>query len=325
MRRVPVLIICGLALICTSAYGAGGPVSPVQGGAGVSAPGGRDNFVAIGAPGGTVVLRIARADASVQRTRLLRGSFGVPGAAYDGTNTGLSADGSTLVLASFPGRGESRLIVLRAQTLRLLGKPISLRGSFTVDAISPDGRWLYLIHYTGANALEYEVRAYDLERRRLLARPIVDRREPDEKMQGTPVTRVQSPDGRWAYTLYAGEEPFIHALDTAHRTAACIDLPKSLGDDIGAMRLRLDGGKLAVVNAGARVALANTQTFAVSTPRASAHRPPARTPAPSRDDSGAELPWAFAAVPLAALCALALRRAHRAPGRAATGATREPE
>ena len=40
---------------------------------------------------------------------------------------------------------------------------LTLPGSYTVDAISPDGRWLYLIHYTARrNLLRYEVRAYDL-------------------------------------------------------------------------------------------------------------------------------------------------------------------
>ncbi len=46
-------------------------------------------------------------------------------------------------------------------------------------------------------------------------------------MQGLPMTRATSADGRLAYTLYSAEEPFIHALDTVRGSAAvCIDLPR---------------------------------------------------------------------------------------------------
>ena len=66
----------------------------------------------------------------------------------------------------------------------------------------------------------YAVRAYDLRTRRLLPRPVVDPHEADEPMRGIPVTRVPSTDGRWAYTLYDnGRHSFVHALDTARRTA----------------------------------------------------------------------------------------------------------
>jgi hypothetical protein len=68
----------------------------------------------------------------------------------------------------------------------------------------------------------------------------VDPREPDEDMRGYPITRASSPDGRWAYTLYdgAGKHPFVHALDTQGRTAACIDLDGLAGrDDLYELRL----------------------------------------------------------------------------------------
>jgi len=67
------------------------------------------------------------------------------------------------------------------------------------------------------------VRAYDLAARRLLPEPVVDPREPGEKMQGLPMTRATSADGRFAYTLYERPRgaPFIHALDTVRGSAAC--------------------------------------------------------------------------------------------------------
>src|SRR4051812_22060169 len=228
MRRVITLTACGLALAAQPAHAAGGPVSPAQGGVGVSAPGGAENFVAVGAGiGRTVVMRLSRPDAAVQRSRTINGSFGIPGVTYDGINTGLSADGRTLVLARYPERYPDRsttLRVLNAHNLRPL-RTIALPGMVTVDAISPTGRWLYLVDYRNGNISQYDVRAYDLQRGRLLTKPVIDPREPSEKLQGVPITRVQSDEGRWAYTLYSGEEPFIHALDTEGRTAVCIDLP----------------------------------------------------------------------------------------------------
>jgi hypothetical protein len=50
-------------------------------------------------------------------------------------------------------------------------------------------------------------------------------------MRGSPITRLVSRDGRWAYTLYdgGGATPFVHALDTSNRLARCIDLPMLKG------------------------------------------------------------------------------------------------
>ena len=46
-------------------------------------------------------------------------------------------------------------------------------------------------------------------------------------MTGYPVSRATAPDGRFVYTLYQQNDnyPFVHALDTVHRTAVCIGLP----------------------------------------------------------------------------------------------------
>ena len=178
-----------------------------------------------------------RAGGAVERFTSLRGSFGVPGVASDGSATGLSADGRTLVLSGGVGRYpivRTHLVVLDALHLRTRAR-IDAAGWFNVDAISPTGRWLYLIHYPSArDTSRYEVRAYDVADRRLVAKPVIDPREPDEAMQGFPMTRAMSADGRWAYTLYdrGGEAPFIHALDTERRTAACIDLPGLTGADL---------------------------------------------------------------------------------------------
>ena len=95
----------------------------------------------------------------IDRDLRLHGSFGVPRVAWDGSTTGLSADGGTLVLASTTPK-PTRLMVLDARRLRPIAR-VSLPGYYAVDAISPDGRWLYFIHYPSVrNVVDYEVRAY---------------------------------------------------------------------------------------------------------------------------------------------------------------------
>jgi hypothetical protein len=314
MRRLVAIGSCVAALAApAAAEAAGGPVPPVQSGAGVSAPGDNLNYVAVRVGHDTLLQRIRRADGFVERSRRIAGSFGIPGAAYDGTATGLSANERTLVLAAM-GRpsARTRLLVLDARPLRPRGQVV-LPGYFTVDAISPSGRWLYLIHYRSVGKNDYEVRAYDLERGRLMTEPIVDPREPDEKMQGFPITRTASPDGRWAYTLYANPDgaPFIHALDTEGRTAACIDLDDVTLEDASDARLVLAGGTLRVDGTAGPLALVDNHTFAVRRPSAPAPAPAPR--ASSSSDDGGGVPWfvAFAAlVPLAGLAIVARRRRH---------------
>jgi MYXO-CTERM domain-containing protein len=311
MRRLLLITTCILGVGAATAHAAGGPVPPVQGGAGVSAPDGRVSYVAVSAGERTIVER-RRAGGAVERSRTLPGAYGVPGVAFDGSATGISADAGTLVLAAARRvASPTRLIVLDARSLRPRATVV-LPGYSTVDAISPDGRWLYLIRYRSRNdPNHYEVRAYDLVRRRLLPAPIVDPREPDEKMQGFPVTRTVSADGRWAYTLYSrpDDAPFIHALDTQRRTAACIDLDDVSNEAAGDARLALRGGTLRVESAAGPLALVDTRTFAVRPPSAAL---PARRAASSGDDGGG-LPWtlAFVAlVPLAGLALVARRRRH---------------
>jgi hypothetical protein len=313
MRRLLLLATCIVGVGAATAHAAGGPVPPVQGGAGVSAPGSSVAYIAVRAGSNTVLQRVRRAAGVVERSRLIRGSYGVPGAAYDGSNTGLSFNESTLVLAAIREHSpDTRLLTFDARSLRPRA-PIVLPGQMTVDAVSPDGRWLYLVRYRSVRNNRYDVVAYDLARRHLLRTPIVDPREPDEKMQGFPLTRTVSPDGRWAYTLYADPEgePFIHALDTERRTAACIDLDDLTTEDASDARLALAGGTLRVEGTAGPLALVDTRTFAVSDP-AAAKVAPARRVASATDDGGG-VPWfvAFAAlVPLAGVAVVARRHRH---------------
>jgi hypothetical protein len=299
-------VCCGVALAAPApAAGAGGPVSPQQGGVGATAPGVDVTYIALGARGRTVIESVRRAGGAVERFTSLPGSLGVPGAASDGSATGLSADGRTLVLSGGVGRYpivRTHLVVLDALHLRTRAR-IDLPGWFTVDAVSPTGRWLYLIHYPSANDTNrYEVRAYDLVDRRLVAKPVIDPREPDEAMQGFAMTRAVSADGRWAYTLYdrAGEAPFIHALDTTGRTAACIDLPGLTGADLSGVHLIAgrSAATLSVVGRHGPVALVNARTRAVGPP------PSAHSAAPVRSvavPDHSNRPWSRVALALVVL------------------------
>ena len=137
----------------------------------------------------------------------------------------------------------------------------TLDGIWSFDAISPDGTRIYLIEYADPT---YSVRVYDLAGG-LQDGVIVDKREANEQMQGFPVSRVEPSGGGWAYTLYArsGKAPFVHALDTIHGAAYCIDLPWRVAPATAAkLRLRLEGSLLVVRKPGAgRVATVNLQSL----------------------------------------------------------------
>lgn len=304
MRRAVLLTVCVCGMVApATAVADGGPVPAEQGGAGVTTAGSPYRFIALGAGRNTVVERVRRAEATVEASVLLNGSFGMPGATYDGADTGLSADGRTLVLANIPGAyipTRTHLLVLDTTQLRTRAR-INLPGYFTVDAISPTGRWLYLIHYKSLrNLTNYELRALDLTDGRLLHKPIVDPREPDEKMLGLPVTRIIGPGGRWVYTLYdrGGQPPFVHALDTSARAAFCVDLPARLEADVTDARLVFSSPTTLRVERGNRtLAVVDARTFAV--------RAPGRV-RPAEDGSARKqdrLPWALAIPPVAALAA----------------------
>jgi hypothetical protein len=261
--------------------------------------------VALGTLHGTLVERFDR-HGYVWLWRVIRGKYAVAGAASDGSTTGLSADGDTLVLPQYTTNYAPKstgFVVLNPRTLRVIRR-FRLPGFFTVDAISPAGDWLYLIHYTSANnLLRYEVRAYDMTHHRLLAAPVVDKREPDEKMAGIATRRLYSAGGRWAYTLYERPSgaPFVHALDTADRTAFCIDLPRT--GDGGQPQLALDpgGGTLRYAVGDKLLASIDTQTFTVTRP--AAHRPAPARPRPPKDTGGAPPIWPGAVIGAALLLA----------------------
>ena len=276
----------------------------------VSAPGGDVEYVAKRAKRDTV-LREQRLDLGpVLRTLDLRGRYSVPAVAYDGSPSGLSADGRTLVLINprkrWP-RKHTTFAVVDARRMELR-RHIRLRGDFSFDAISPNGRLVYLIEYLSPNDVTaYAVRAYDMRARSLFEEPVVDPSEPDEDMSGVPLSRVSDAEGRWAYTLYSGHKhPFVHALDTERRTAVCIDLDLR---NLRGAALELHGGALDVVGDSGLLARIDTATHRVV---AAPGKRPARAKADADAEASAGTPWLPIAAPTAALLVLAGAASQRA-------------
>jgi hypothetical protein len=265
------MLAVALLVAAPAASGDGGP-SPgaITGWNGVLSLNGAFRYVALTANAATTVAAVEVEGGRVLDYSTFKGLFGVPLVAYDGSTSGLSADGSTLVLTGFGGPAVSRFLVLSPKHLRVRNR-IALRGTFSFDAISPSGRMLYLIQYLpSASWTNYRVRAYDLARGKLRPGSIVDRREPAEKMQGSPVTRATSSDGIWAYTLYARGEAkaFVHALDTRHARAFCVDLPFA-GEQqaLNGIRMSAAHGKLVLRDYAGKLAAVDAETFRVKSYR----------------------------------------------------------
>jgi hypothetical protein len=217
----------------------------------------------------TAVAAVRMSDGRVLRYTTVPGAMGIPLVAYDGTTEGVSHDGKTLVLAD-AGASQSRthFAVLRTTPLRLK-KAFTLPGRWSFDALSPDARTLYAIQYVGGTqGQRYNVRAVSLVTGKPIGGAIVDKRDPADEMNGSPWSRARSADAAWAYTLYAKPDgtAFVHALDTAHRRAFCVDLPwRSTQEAISAVRLTLesDGRALVLSKPGAKLAIVDTQSFKV--------------------------------------------------------------
>lgn len=307
------------AIAVTNGKADGLPVLGIDvGPVGVASEIGPARYVTLPAARTTVVARVRRSGGQILASTVLPGNFTIPAVAYDGSASGLSANGRVLVLIEprqgFP-RARTTLAILDAGRLRVR-TVLRLRGDFSFDAISPKGGLLYLIQYVSPrDPTRYVVRAYDTRRGRLLTEPVVDPHDRGEKMRGNPLSRAMSPDGRWAYTLYdgAGGTPFVHALDTSGRTARCIDLDALAGNAyLSRLRLRLDGSTLAVRDGEETELVVDTATFRVRRPAKASAGPAVR------NDSGNGwhvLGWAALGTLVAAGSLLLARRRRLAFGR----------
>jgi hypothetical protein len=243
------------------------------------------------------------------RKTTLNGQYFVPYEVTSPLQLGISGDGRRMLLRR--AATESELRAWEAS-----GKPrtefavldtdfsrpavlFDLAGEFWFDALSRDGKWLYLIEiqdeypvsYSPERAPNYQVRAYDVDNKRLMPDPIVDKRELDEQMSGYRGTAILSADGNWLYSLYTrpDDAPFIHALNLTDRTALCIDLPFPASknyeaDMLWSMALSRDGRMLYAINGMtgqvAQIDVSNgytvKQSVTLALPKASADAGPLR-------------------------------------------------
>ncbi len=233
------LVLCFAVAVAALAIApsalADGPIYVTQGGAGVTSKNGAFHYVALpNGTGATLLAKVYTAGIEVYGSMTLPGSWGTALIGNGGeAGQGLSRDGRTLVLESTTGPlgPSSKFLVLDPTHWKVLER-ITLPGSFTFDALSPDASTMYLIQYTASNDLtHYSVREYDLRTNRLLSGKVAARDEGgnEKTMAGYALTRTTSANGRWVFTLYQKPSgmPFIHALDTVRANAHCIDLPWS--------------------------------------------------------------------------------------------------
>lgn len=253
VRRIALSLFAAVALCVAPAAAADGP-GPFaqQGGTGALSRDGTTRFVAVPASSGrgTVIEAVSTKDGTVRAWQDVDGSYGIPTIAYTASGDSLSHDGRTLVLGDISGTAPSSFLVYGTRTLALRNW-VTLPGHFTFDALSPNGERLYLVQYTRPryDLAHYVVRVYDLRRNRLLPGRVADRAQKSWVMNGFPVTRTTSSDGRWVYTLYqsgGNGYAFIHALDTVRGVAHCIGLPLTGSAALYNLVLSLHGGTLAV-------------------------------------------------------------------------------
>jgi DNA-binding beta-propeller fold protein YncE len=162
--------------------------------------------------------RVTRYDARTGK-RLGSTSVGEAGLAVDA----VSSNGRYAALAW--GTKSPTIWIFDLDGKRVVRK-VRLAGDWAVDALSADGRKLYLIqNHSGGG---YDVRVHDASRG-LVPGAITDPNEP-EKMTGIAWSSTGTTNGRWQLTLYlesanTSTGAFVHALSLNTATARCIDLP----------------------------------------------------------------------------------------------------
>ncbi len=177
-------------------------------------------------------------------------------------NSRCRCDGTalTLVRVESPGATRSSFTVVRRNN----PKTVALTGTWNFDAMSVDGRTLYLTESVGQG--RYWVRAVDVATGRagepIVTKSITPTRVEVEEgpMQGLPMDRLVAP-GRTVFTLYSGPSyPFVQALDLSNGGALCYELKGIAGGSASRLRLRFGPaiGSVEVRDGSATVARIST-------------------------------------------------------------------
>jgi hypothetical protein len=252
MKTSLCLLALGALALAAPAF-AGYPTTfAAQGGPGIVGADGTVHYVAYKQGADTKLAALAIRDDAVLRSTMLDGPFGVPMLGNHNVALGMFRDGSAFVLQSVGYGASTAFRVVRTSDLGI-SDTISLQGTFAFDALSPDGKTLYLIQHTSLEDIQhYVVRAYDLATHALRPGRIADKAQKSWVMSGWPSARTETANGRWVYTLYAnpGGFPFVHALDTVRGVAHCVGI--AWRGDQGPLfdyRLEVRGNRLLVQHA----------------------------------------------------------------------------
>jgi hypothetical protein len=181
----------------------------------------------------------------------------LPQLGFGGPTAGLSPNGQWVALT-----GQGRTSAGQAVSSFLIGPTsltepfteVGVMGQFDFDAVSNDGRSLYLIEPL-KDPGHYHVRLYDVASKTLLNQVVVDKNEPKEAMAGLRGDGVAQNAGSFVYTVYArpNDGPFIHALPVNQPFAYCLDLPGDPINDVEeeylwSLAITPDGSTLYAVN-----------------------------------------------------------------------------
>jgi murein peptide amidase A len=189
----------------------------------------------------TIVEQVRRHGGLIGRRWLLGGSWHLNAPAYDREGTGLAAHGQVLVVSRYgaPGRSGLRshteLAFLDTGPYRPHGpRPIrraTLPGDYTVQAITPDGEFVYLSHNLAlsAHGPRFTLVPYSVRARLLL--PANDIRANGEILSGSAIARTADASGHQVYTLYMDPlaphgRMHVLALDTVAASLTKIELPQ---------------------------------------------------------------------------------------------------
>ena len=187
------------------------------------------------------------------RTLRLPGYYQLPPADSAGVPGGLSQNGQWLVLESSSVPGSTNLLLVDTS----YAKPpqqIHLNGDFTFDAVSNDGKRIFLIEHVSST--HYFVRRFDVGMGQLDPAVIIDKADGGAAMAGLRLSGVASQDGQWLYSVYIRQDQsaFIHALNLDDSGLAfCVDLPGSgyaadSNEFHWSLALSPDGGHLYAAN-----------------------------------------------------------------------------
>jgi hypothetical protein len=183
------------------------------------------------------------------------GGFFLPDLTGLGPTAGLSPNGRWLTLTRqlFEQHGTTTSVLIGDSSLSQPFKHIELTGDFSFDALSNDGKSLYLIEKM-QDANHYRVRLYNMADHSLMPGAVVDKREPNEPMNGIRGSSLAAPGGGHVYTVYLRDQgPFIHALSLSDPFAFCVDLPSKGASDLErqsawSLAISGDGSRLYAVN-----------------------------------------------------------------------------